>query len=507
MSRPSGSLSPVRALAAQALSRAAGAPLVPDNRVRLLQDAAEHFPAMLSAIKGAERSIFLEMYILGEDHVTRPFAEVLAAKAADGVKVRILYDWLGSINESGQNFFPPLQEAGVEVRVFNPPRFDSPFGWLSRNHRKTLSVDGRIGFVTGLCLSARWEGNPARNIEPWRDTGVEIQGPALAEVEEAFATTWAQAGPPLSPDDLTPSSDMLPAGDVPLRVVASQPALAGLYRLDHLVAALAQKTLWLADAYFVGIPPYVQALRSAAQDGVDVRLLVPGASDVPVISPMSRAGYRPLLEAGVRVFEWNGSMMHAKTAVADGRWARVGSTNLNVASWLGNWELDVAIEHEGFAREMEACYEADLNRCTEIVLSHRWYGVRSAANMARQGRRRWRTPGSSRAAAAGALRVGRWVSAAITSRRELGPAEASLMGTIGVALLLLSVILVVFPAILTIPLAVIGVWIGIAALLKAWALYRAGNVVLPERRSSPPVAAAAAPAEPLPETEPLKTES
>lgn len=507
MFRPPRSVSPVRALAAQALSRAAGAPLVLDNRVRLLKDAGEHFPAMLAAVKAAERSILLEMYILSDDHVTRPFAEILAAKAREGVRVRILYDWLGSINEAGQHFFRPLRDAGVEVRVFNPPRFDSPFGWLSRNHRKTLAVDGRIGFVTGLCLSARWEGDPSRNLEPWRDTGVEIQGPALADLEEAFGATWAQAGPPLAPDDFTPRSDIEPAGDVPLRVVASQPALAGLYRLDHLVAALAQKSLWLTDAYFVGIPPYVQALRSAAQDGVDVRLLVPGASDVPIISPMSRAGYRPLLEAGVRVFEWNGSMMHAKTAVADGRWARVGSTNLNIQSWLGNWELDVAIEHEGFAREMEASYEADLTRCTEIVLSRHWYGVRSAANMARPGGRRWRTPGSSRAAAAGALRVGRWVSAAITSRRELGPAEASLMGTIGVALLLVSAILVLFPEILTVPIAVLGAWIGIAALLKAWALYRAGSVVLPEGRSSPLVEMAPLPEEPVRETPPIRTES
>ena len=166
----------------------------------------------------------------------------------------------------------------------------------------------------------------------------------------------------------------LPSGQVDLRVVATVPNTAGLYRLDQLIAAMARRSLWISDAYFVGVAPYVQALSAAARDGVDVRLLVPGTSDVPAVAAISRAGYRPLLEAGVRVFEWNGSMMHAKTAVADGRWARVGSSNLNLASWIGNCELDLAIEDEAFARCMEAQYESDLGNATEIVLKlpRRW---------------------------------------------------------------------------------------------------------------------------------------
>src|SRR5262249_27792819 len=142
-------------------------------------------------------------------------------------------------------------------------------------------------------------------------------------------------------------------GDVALRVVASAPAGAELMRLDQLIASIARFRLWLTDAYFVPVTAYVQALIAASKDGVDVRLLVPGASDIPFVSRLSRSIYRPLLKAGVRVFEWNGTMMHAKTAVADGRWARVGSTNLNVASFIGNYELDVAVEDAGFAGEME----------------------------------------------------------------------------------------------------------------------------------------------------------
>ena len=132
-----------------------------------------------------------------------------------------------------------------------------------------------------------------------------------------------------------------------------EPNSVGLYRLEQLVAAGAREYLWLTDAYFIGTTMYVQSLRAAAQDGVDVRLLVPSASDIPIVSALSRANYRALLEAGVRVFEWNGPMIHAKTAVVDGKWARVGSTNLNIASFMGNWELDVTVEDERFAREME----------------------------------------------------------------------------------------------------------------------------------------------------------
>src|SRR3954451_13272621 len=161
------------------------------------------------------------------------------------------------------------------------------------------------------------------------------------------------------------------AGDTTVRVVATVPMTAGMSRVDELVAALARERLWLTDAYYAGITSYVQALTAAAKDGVDVRLLVPSGTDIPLLRPLSRAGYRPLLEAGIRVFEWNGPMLHAKTAVADGRWARVGSTNLNLASWIGNYELDVAIEDAGIAEHMAQQYQADLQNATEIVLDAR----------------------------------------------------------------------------------------------------------------------------------------
>jgi cardiolipin synthase len=195
-----------------------------------------------------------------------------------------------------------------------------------------LSVDGQVGFVTGLCVGRMWAGVPAEKIEPWRDTDVEVRGPAVADIEQAFAQVWAMIGEPSPEHELISRDAIHPAGDVSLRVVASVPATAGLFRLDRLIAALARKRLWLTDAHYAGITAYLQALRAAAQDGVHVRLLVPNGTDIPLFRPLSRAGHRPLLEAGVRVFEWNGLMLHAKTTVADGRWARVGSTNLNLAS-------------------------------------------------------------------------------------------------------------------------------------------------------------------------------
>ncbi len=258
------------------------------------------------------------------------------------------------------------------------------------------------------------------------------------------------------------------AGDVSVRVIASMPGSAELYRLDQLIAAAARRTLWLTDAYFVGTSAYVQALRAAARDGVDVRLLVPGATDIWVLRGLSRAGYRPLLEAGVRVYEWNGTMLHAKTAVADGRWARVGSTNLNLQSWIGNWELDVAVEDEGFAARMEAMYLADLDRATEITLTARARVVKSADAP----RRPAGQPGSAGRAAAGAVSIGSAVGAAMTGRRALGPAEARIMGMAGLALLLLGLVALIWPRLIAVPLGVIAIWLAVTLLVRARALQR-----------------------------------
>jgi cardiolipin synthase A/B len=487
-----GEFAPVRRVVDKAYARATGSPLINGNGVRLLIDAEQNYPAWFEAIKGARRTIHFESFIIHEDAVGRQFAEALSAKAREGVKVRVVYDWLGAVGKTSRRFWRNLRDAGVEVKGFNPPRFDDPLGWFNRDHRKMISVDGHTGFVMGLCVGQDWLGRPEKNIEPWRDTGVEIRGPAVADMDAAFARVWETAcGEKIPPEELLSREEIEQGGDVAVRVVATEPNTVGLYRLEQLVAAGAREYLWLTDAYFVGTTMYVQSLRAAAQDGVDVRLLVPSASDIPVVAALSRANYRALLEAGVRVFEWNGPMVHAKTSVVDGKWARVGSTNLNISSWMGNWELDVTIEDEGFAHEMQEMYCRDLEHATEIVISEKRRLKPLGPPRPGKGRRqRTSRKGSTSRAAAGVIGVGSAVSAAITNRRVLGPAEARLMGMAGGFLLGLSIIAVKWPRAVTYPLAFIGTWIALALFIRTYKLHKGTSLARGGEMCEPPPASA-----------------
>ena len=355
------------------------------------------------------------------------------------------------------------------MRRFNSPSLGNPFGWINRDHRKMIAVDGRIAFVTGLCVGQRWVGSPDRGINPWRDTGVEVEGPAVADIEAAFADSWAAAGSPLCLNE-QPSPDRLkPTGDIALRIIASVPNAAGMYRLDQLIATLAQRSIWLADAYFMGTTSYVQALCAAARSGVDVRLLLPGANDIPIMRAISRAGLRPLLEAGVRVFEWNGSMMHAKTAVVDGCWARVGSTNLNLTSWLHNRELDVIVWRTSHLpsgwngpiltispERQKSCSKSYPRPVMKKVKRNR--GKRRAA------------AGSAKRTAADVMRLSHAVGAAIANRRELGPAEVIIMLWGSGVLLALAAIAAYWPRAVAFPAAVTCLWIALSLLVRAFHL-------------------------------------
>lgn len=479
----------------QAFTRAAGAALVPGNSVALLRDGAENYPLWLRAIAGAQHHVCFENFIFYEDEVGAEFAAALTERARAGVEVRMVYDWLGCLGKSSKQFWRPLIASGILVRCFNSPRAAHPILWLQRDHRKLLTVDGAVGFVTGLCVGQAWRGYPERSIAPWRDTGVQIQGPALAELETAFAGSWDASLPVSGPTGTLPPQALQPfiplqapagdAGDVSLRVVATTPGMLAVLRLDQLIASAARRTLWITDAYFAGIPPYIQALRAAAMDGVDVRLLVPGASDISILRPLSQAGYRPLLEAGVRVFEWKGSMLHAKTAVADGRWARVGSSNLNIASWVGNYELDALIENEDFAAQMEHMFEADIAQSTEIVLrrNRRRLGAAVASGLRGAALRRRREDriahegaekrsGGRGRAAAGVLRLGRTVGAALTEQRVLATTEAKIVAVVAVIALLLAVCVVVWPWIAAAPVAAFLAWASLVLLTRAVSLRR-----------------------------------
>ncbi|MFC5435130.1 phosphatidylserine/phosphatidylglycerophosphate/cardiolipin synthase family protein [Rhodanobacter umsongensis] len=469
MPKPLIPSTPSRLLAEQALSRTAGAPLLSGNAVELLIDAAAHYDAWLTAIRGARQRVLLENYIIRDDEVGRMFRDALVERAQAGVFVAVVADWVGCLGQSRSAFWAPLRAAGGEVRVFNPPQLGQPLGWISRDHRKLLVVDGVLGFLSGVCISAKWLGDPGRGVPPWRDTGVALRGPAVAELEAAFAQSWGEIGVALRQFVPLPEP-ATPVGNVSLRLIATQPATAGMYRLDQLIAAMARKTLWLTDAYFVGIAPYVQALVSAARDDVDVRLLVPGSSDIPVVASLSRSGYRPLLKAGIRVFEWNGSMLHAKTAVADGQWARVGSSNLNIASWLSNRELDVAVEDAGFAGQLAAQYERDLDNATEIVLAPRRHGSSERVRSSEERPRVRRSGGSSGRAAAGALRIANSVGAVLSNRRVLGDTSGGplIIGTL--ALALLAVIAILWPAWIGWPFGILAGWFALNLGIRAWRL-------------------------------------
>lgn len=454
-----------RMLTQDAFLRTTGAALVQGNRLRILRDGEENYPAWLEAIQSAQKTIHLETYIVHNDRTGRMFRDLLTEKAREGVKVRVLYDWFGSLYLLGSRMWKPLREAGGEARAINPPCLDSLLGWASRDHRKVLTVDGNQTFISGLCIGEAWAGNAEKGIAAWRDTGVQIWGPAVADVEAAFAVSWKMTGGSIPASDLPLREDISEAGTVALRIVATTPETAGLYRMDLLVAAAVQKTLWLTDAYFIATTAYNQALRGAARDGVDVRLLVPHGSDIQWIANLSRTMYRSLLEAGVRVFEWNGPMIHAKTAVADGRWARIGSTNLNIASWLGNWEMDVAVEDNGIGKQMADMFLKDLTHATEIVITHRnkvrlTHPIPKAKPLKTSG-------GSGKTVLSGVMRVSSTLNAAVRGNRRLSLAESSSLFSIGLIFLILALIAIFLPRVIAYPVAVIGGWAGLLILVKA----------------------------------------
>lgn len=448
----------------ESFERVTGAPIIHGNNVRLLTDAAENYPAWLAAIESARDRIFFESYIIHQDDQGELFANALIKKAGEGVDVKVIYDWLGGFGTTSWFFWRRLRQGGVDVRCYNPPNLLDPLAVLSRDHRKSLVVDGRVAFVSGLCVGRDWVGDKARDIQPWRDTGVEIRGPAVADVEAAFASVWAATGGKIERTRLSRREDLSAEGEVRLRVVQSMPSTAHIYRMDLILAAFARERMWLTDAYFVGTPSFLQALKDASEDGVDVRVLLPQSSDIGVIRDTTRSTYRPLLEAGVRIFEWNGPMVHAKTAVFDGKISRVGSTNMNIASWFGNYELDVLIEDKSFGERMEHMYLRDLENATEIVLADTH---RVLLKKSKKKRSRRRGSGSVRKATAGAINAATSISSAITRKTNLGPAEARLLLMVGAVLLGYALLLIKFPRGASVPLVAALLILAVSTLVKA----------------------------------------
>ena len=349
------------------LGRVSDAPLRGGNSIRLLKNGPDTYDDWLAAIAGAERWIHLDNYIIANDEIGNKFARALSEKATEGVRVRVLHDWFGCLDVP-RSFWRGMREAGVEVKAVNPPASGPPLGAIRRDHRKLLVVDGEYASTGGVCIADGWMVRSPDTDLPYRDTAVSVRGPVVADINRAFTSLWAEMVQELPVEERPEPEDIQAAGDTSARLVIQEPKRMRTLRMLELLTAGVQERLWVTDPYFLSMPILTQSLMATARDGVDVRVLNPATVDIAWIGRASRAGYRQFLEAGVRIFEYGGPMIHAKTLVADGWLSKVGSTNLNFSSLAANWEIDLVVEDADFARQMEELFEDDISKSREVRL-------------------------------------------------------------------------------------------------------------------------------------------
>jgi cardiolipin synthase len=353
-------------------------PLILGNRVTLLENARAAYPAMLEAIRAARHNINLETFIFSDDTVGREFADALIAKRRQGVEVNILYDSFGCY-DTPESFFSLLRANGIRVLQFDPiSPWSARVHWSPdhRDHRKLLVIDGQVAFTGGMNVSGSYssgfrpvgEEGPNGMLRHWRDTDVEVQGPAVAQFQTLFLATWmTQHGPPLIGRDYFPA--IHDQGNEIVRVLGSNPEqFSSIY--VTLISAInnAETNVYITDAYFAPDVQMLEALKAATQRGVDVRLLVPARSNEPIIGPATRSHYSELLRAGVRIYEWQGKMLHAKTATIDDVWSTVGSSNLDWWSIARNNEVNAVVLSCDFARRMNLMFRQDMEDSEEINL-------------------------------------------------------------------------------------------------------------------------------------------
>jgi cardiolipin synthase len=367
-----------------------GTPLVSANKVTLLIDGPATYRAMFGAMRAARQSINIEFYIVQDDEVGREFAEVLLERRAAGVAVNLIYDALGSFKTS-KDYFERLRQAGVQVVAFHPisaVAARKPWKLNHRDHRKQVIVDGRTVILGGINIddvyaessagsggsssigsgSAR-SGDKEQKQGGWRDTDVQIDGPAVAQFQQLFLETWAeQKGPPLAPETYLPPA--APAGTETVRAIGTSPDDSFSHSYLTFIAALtyAQKQVLITNAYFVPDPQLIDALIEATRRGVDVRMILPSTTDSRAAAYAAHSHYEKLLRGGVRIFERRGALLHAKAVVVDGVWSRVGSSNLDWRSAVNNDELDAVIISREFAAEMINAYRGDEGKSEEITL-------------------------------------------------------------------------------------------------------------------------------------------
>lgn len=441
----------------RALDRAAGARLIPGNSVRHLTDGPEVYSAMLAMIEAASRWIHFENYIIASDATGEIFADALIRAAKRGVRVRVLYDAFGS-RGTRRSYWSVLRSAGIEARAFNRINPMRPLRSLRRDHRKLVSVDGLTAVVGGVCIGDEWAGSAEKRREPWRDTAVEVAGAAVPAIEVTFERLWREAGGDAAIDAGLRSD---PQGDANVRVVEGTPGWLRLYRAIALLAAVAADRIWITDAYLVAPSPLFHGLIAAARDGVDVRVLVPGKTDVPWVRTLTRVGYRELLDAGARIWEWHGPMLHAKTAIVDDHWFKVGSSNLNPSSLFSNHELDLVVEDGAVVAQAIQQFRRDLAYAVEIVQRPRRVPEALAGRL---------PPALVPAAPVERHhpRTARELSrrAAITVRQIAGGARRTITGAVFFVTVGVGVLLVALPRIMAYTLAVISFWLSLGAAMQ-----------------------------------------
>ena len=350
-------------------------PLTKGNKVTLLIDGPATYAAMFEAIRSAKDHINLETFILEDDEIGRKFTDLLLQKQTEGVQVNIIYDSVGSIT-TPESFFQRLRDGGIHVVEFNPVSpLKAPGRWflVHPDHRKILIVDGKVAISGGINISNVYSGRLSgrKKVEgeplPWRDTDVQIEGPAVAEFQKLFLDTWSkQEGPKLFEPNYYPK--MEEDGNALVRVVGSTPGSDNRITFIVYVAAItfAEHSIHLTNAYFVPDKQILKAFTDAARRGVDVKIILPSNTDSQLVLNAARHNYSELLKAGVKIYERRNAVLHAKTAVIDEVWSTIGSTNLDYWSLLSDDEVNAVVLSREFAVEMERTFASDLAQSDQI---------------------------------------------------------------------------------------------------------------------------------------------
>ena len=356
----------------QTMHALTGSPLLEGNRVEILRNGVQFFPAMLAAIRAAQKTINLEFYIYWDGEIGRQFAEALAERARAGVAVKVILDSVGS-SQMSQSLIDFMHRNGIDLEWYHPLRWYTISRFNHRTHRKLMVVDGALGFSGGVGIADVWLGD-AESKEHWRDTVVRVEGPAIAQMQFAFMDNWVKSrGELLTGLDYFPQVE--PRGHHCTQVIKSSPSEgSSAVKLLYIVSIVsATKSIYISNAYFVPDSDTLRALEGAVRRGVDVRVVVPGELiDVPIVREASRMHYDIMLRRGIRIFEYQPTMMHAKTMVVDGIWSTVGSSNFDERSFRLNDEVNVNIYDEEIAQQMEAMFFQDLAHSEEITL-RKWF--------------------------------------------------------------------------------------------------------------------------------------